>query len=107
MEPAEELEDATVRLLEGASVDDSDEDGDEETELEMETDEGLTVPALGVDGMYPLMQTIEPTCTVLVDSRLGLVLLKGRPAVPVPLEYLKGVHVIESTGTLFAPERKR
>lgn len=57
--------------------------------------------------MLSLVQTMEPTWTVFVDSRLGVVLLNESPSVPDPSAFLKGVHVSESSGTFFAPTRYR
>lgn len=57
--------------------------------------------------MELLMQTILPIGTVLVLSRLGCDELKGRPQVPVALAKQYGVHVILSSGTPEAEDRKR
>ena len=59
----------------------------------------LAIGRPGAVWMLVVMQTMEPTCTVLVERRLGVVLLKARPLSPVPSPFLKGVHVMLSTGT--------
>jgi len=52
-------------------------------------------------------QTMEPTATVLVDNRLGVVKVNGSGPVPVPFAFWKGVQVRLFTSAPDAAVRKR
>ena len=73
-----------------------------ELELDAAALEELEPGALlrpGASWMLVLMQTILPTCTVLVDRKLGVVEVKVKPPLPVPSACVNGVQLTLLTGT--------